>query len=141
MKRKYSALYPAAGLGSIRFLLFLFLALPFFSCTKNPEDGLAGVQLRIGNLSTFTLREVRIETGGGGAGLYTGIGPGEQSEYLNFDYTYRYAFVEAIVGADTLRLQPIDYVGEQKFTSGKFTFQIELIGDPPLYMALRFRED
>lgn len=141
MKKKYAALHPAVGQKGFRFLLCLFLALPFFSCTKSPEDGAPGVQLRIENLSSFTLSEVRIETGGGGAGLYTGIGPGQQSEYQDFDYTYRYAFVEVIVGGDTLRLQPIDYVGEQKFTSGKFTFQIELIGNPPLYMALRFRED
>ncbi|MCB0570058.1 MAG: hypothetical protein KDC66_09860 [Phaeodactylibacter sp.] len=111
-----------------------------FGCSKDTE-GPGTLQLRIENQSAYTFSQVRVETGGGGDGLFTDIGPGERSEYKAFEYTYRYAYIQAIIGADTLTLQPIDYVGEQRYTSGKFTFQVDIIGDPPLYMALNFLED
>lgn len=125
--------------------LLLISGLLLFSCSKDteqkPAEENAAVQIRIENRSKFTLSQVLLETGGGGTRTYTDIGPGQLSDYHGFDFTYRYAFIQAIIQGDTLTLQPIDYVGERRYTNGKFSFLIDIVGDPPQYMVFDFRED
>lgn len=111
-------------------------------CTQQaPSNPEGAVQLRIENLSKFELEEVRVEAGGGGVGLFYNLAPQQKSDYQDFDYTYRYAFVQVVAQGDTLSLQPVDYVGERRFQRGKFTLQLNLVGDPPLYMTVNFKED
>jgi hypothetical protein len=118
------------------------LAVLFLGCAQQEPSDLEGaVQLRIENLSKFNLEEVLVEAGGGGMRLFYNLGPQQKSDYQDFDYTYRYAFVRVVAQGDTLSMQPIDYVGERRFQRGKFTLQINLVGDPPLYMTLNFKED
>lgn len=122
--------------------LCLLSAVALFSCDKETEGPGGGVGIRIENLSSYTFDEVLLEAGGGGAHTYTDISPGGITDYQPFDYTYRYAFLQTIIGQDTLTLQPIDYFGEQQFTSGQFTFQVDIVGETtPVYMVLEFRED
>ncbi len=120
-------------------LAFIFLS----ACSKDSGEGPeGGVGLRVENQSSFTLQEVQVMAGGGGEHMYFDIAPGIRSEYKNFDYTYRYGFVQAIIEGDTLTLQPTDYVGEKRFTEGNFTFVLDVIGElTPLYLVLEFREE
>lgn len=122
--------------------LCLLLAGVLFSCSKDREGPGEGVGIRIENLSAYTFNEVLVETGGGGEQQYLSIPPGGVTDYKNFGYTYRYAFIRTVIGQDTLTLQPVDYVGEQQITDGRFTFRIDIVGETsPLYMVFEFRED
>ena len=127
----------------IHTVFFLWFAGVLSSCNK--DDGSPsgeGVGIRIENLSNYTFDEVLIEAGGGGEQEYLGVAPGAVTDYKDFDYTYRYAFIRTIVGTDTLTLQPVDYFGEQKFTEGRFTFRIDIVGESsPLYLVFEFKED
>ncbi len=120
----------------------LLLGVLVVSCNKDNEGPSSGkVGIRIENLSNFTFDEVLLETGGGGEQEYFDIPPGGITGYKPFNYTYRYAYIRAILQDDTLTLQPIDFFGEQKFTEGNFTFRLDIVGEAPLYLVLEFRED
>ena len=122
---------------------FLLLAAIAFSCSKEKDGPFSdGVGIRIENQSSYSFDEVLIETGGGGEQEYFDVQPGGVTDYKAFEYTYRYAFIRTIIGSDTLTLQPIDFFGEQQFTKGQFTFQIDIVGETtPLYMVFEFKED
>ena len=124
----------------ISFIFFLFA---ICACSKDDEGPFTDeVGIRIENLSSYTFDKVLVETGGGGEQEYFDVTSGNTTDYKSFDYTYRYAFVQTIIGTDTLTLQPIDYVGEQQFTSGRYTFQLDVVGETsPLYMVLEFKQD
>ena len=134
--KRLTGIFLSAALG-------VLLANMFVSCSKGDESPFAdGVGIRVENLSTYTFDEVLLETGGGGEHEYFNVLPGAITDYKPFEYTYRYAYIRTIIGADTLTLQPIDFFGEQQFTKGKFTFQIDVVGETtPLYMVFEFRED
>ena len=123
------------------FLLVFFLAV---GCSEDeapfPDDT---AKLRIENLSPFLISEILIEAGGGGEHTYTNLQAGKLSEYKEFEYVYRYGFIQAIVNNDTLTLQPIDYFGEQQFTNGYYSYLIDITveNNKPAYMTLDFRED
>lgn len=122
--------------------LCLLLAGTLLSCSKENGGPGEGVGIRIENLSAYTFNEVLVETGGGGEQFYFDIPAGGITDYKNFEYTYRYAYIRTVIGQDTLTLQPIDYVGEQQFADGRFTFRIDIVGETsPLYMVFEFRED
>ncbi|MCB0614191.1 MAG: hypothetical protein KDC75_12810 [Phaeodactylibacter sp.] len=133
-KLKTTFLTTAACLLSVALLL---------SCNKEDEAPFGnGTGIRIENLSTYTFDEVLVETGGGGEQEYLDIPVGGITDYKPFEYTYRYAYIRTIIGGDTLTLQPIDFVGEQQFTKGAFTFRIDIVGETtPLYMVFEFKED
>lgn len=106
-----------------------------------PEES---AQLRIENLSNFALKSVKVIPGGGGQRTYTNIPSGELSGYQSFHYIYEYAFVQVVVGNDTLTIEPIDYVGEEQLFNGFFTYQIDVIAEQqgvPGLMTLEFKED
>jgi hypothetical protein len=42
---------------------------------------------------------------------------------------YGYAYVEAIVDGRTLRLVPIDHVGEDYLKAGSYTYELGVYGD------------
>jgi hypothetical protein len=51
-----------------------------------------------------------------------------------------YAYIEVHLAADTLVLQPIDYVGESLLPPGRYGYVLELEG-PPYRLALTLRHD
>jgi hypothetical protein len=131
---------------SLTFLVSISLLI-LWSCQSDDEMSTPTsgneVQLRIENVSTFTFDEVYIEAGGGGDQTYDDISSGALSDYKVFDYVYRYGFIQVLIADDTLSLQPIDYVGEERYTSGQFTYVIDIISEleQPAYMILEFREE
>ncbi|MCG8330933.1 MAG: hypothetical protein MI974_24790 [Chitinophagales bacterium] len=124
------------------FLLVLLLFI--IACEKADDSVSEGIaQLRLDNRSPYTLDKVIVEPGEGGRQIYEHVKSGETSNYKTFDYLYRYAFIQAVIGLDTLTLQPIDYVGEERFNNGLYTYTIDITTEEnrPGYMIVDFKID
>lgn len=129
------------GLGK-HFIFIALVGLLGYGCAADATLPGDQVALRVHNLSHFTLDEVTVQPGEGGLQRYTKLGPGEVSDYKDFDFTYRYAYIQVVIGQDTLSLQPFDYVGEPRFDTGAFTFELAVSGDDePAYLTLNFKKD
>ena len=57
---------------------------------------------------------------------YGNIPPREATEYRVVKESYRYAYIEAVVGGKRAVLQPIDYVGEKKLGPGEYTYELSI---------------
>ncbi len=105
-----------------KYFLSLGACLCILSCTYKdvirPEQG--AVAIRIQNTSPYNLDNIYVSTSGG-SNLYTSISPGSISKYEYFQLTFRYAYIKFYIGSKEFIFQPIDYVGETPFQSGKFT--------------------
>ncbi len=100
------------------------------------------VKIRVQNSSAYTIENLRINTGGGEY-VYEEISPGEVSDYSEYDYSYSYFFVSFSVDTTNFVRQPVDYVGEAKIKSGKYTFDIsfESFENRPLYFSGDLKKD
>lgn len=85
------------------------------------------VEIRLFNASTQDFKDVVVNTGGG-SHEFAIVPAGTGTSYVNFEYAYRYAFVELNVEEDTFTIQPIDYVGEERLSAGKYTYLLDLDG-------------
>jgi len=94
------------------------------------------------NNSSFEYSNVHVNTSGG-ENFYGTISPNKYSDYKKYEFAYRYAFVELKIGEATYTLQPIDYVGEEMLSSGKYTYEIEATSTGGQYerLSLRLIED
>jgi pyruvate carboxylase len=85
------------------------------------------VEIRIANASAVAFERVvvrfprQVEDYGALAAL-------SQSDYRAIEQAYRYASVEVQVEGEKLLLQPIDYVGESRLASGRYTYVLDLVG-------------
>ncbi len=123
----------------------LLLTWLLLACTAQ-EDGVIpghdGAALRLENVSSLAISEITVSPGGGGTQVYSNLEPGAVSAYKPFDFVYRYAYLQAVVEGDTLTLQPIDYIGEQQFGAGAYTYLINFEGEPGgRYISIAFQED
>lgn len=82
-----------------------------------------GVQLRIENLCGIKLDSVWVNSPGGKQ-VYYNVNLGEKSGYKAFSFIYPYAYIKIFSGSQSMVLQPIDYVGETKITTGMYTYRI-----------------
>jgi hypothetical protein len=57
------------------------------------------------------------------------LGAGERTAYSYLSRSYRYATTEVIAGGDTLRIQAIDFVGEEPLSAGSYTFVYDINAD------------
>jgi len=88
-----------------------------------------GVSIRLQNDSPFFIDQIYLKPGEAGGQLYENIPAGGQTAYQAFPYTYRFAYVQAIIEEDTLRLQPTDYIGEPRYESGNYTYRLSITGN------------
>ena len=102
--------------------VFLYLTLVFFLASCNNEQT---VQLRVKNASGYTYDSVLVNTSGG-ENTYGTIAPGTTSDYKAFDFAYHYGFIKLQINSEVFILQPIDYVGERKLKSGKYTYEVSV---------------
>ena len=79
--------------------------------------GPSDVEVRLENASSTAFAEATLFTVDG-SHTYLDLGPGEASPYLNVTMAYGIATTQVVVGADTIRLQVIDYVGEEPLGAG-----------------------
>lgn len=87
--------------------------------------GPSDVEVRLENASSTAFAEATLFTVDG-SHTYLDLGPGEASPYLNVTMAYGIATTQVVVGADTIRLQVIDYVGEEPLGAGCYTYVIGL---------------
>lgn len=106
-------------------LLIISIGVLLFGvCCSNDNGSFSNeVQIRVKNTSSFEYSDVRVNTSGG-ENNYGSILPNQLSDYKTYDFAFRYAYVELKIEGETFTLQPIDYVGEAKLKSGKYTFEI-----------------
>lgn len=111
--------------------LMIAIACLLCSCVRpvSPEEieGDGPIYLQVENISNKKLQSIRVATPGGDHEFGT-LKKGEASAYKSYTLAYRYAYVEAVVGNDTLIYQPIDYVGETPLDDGKHTYAIDISG-------------
>lgn len=105
-------------------LIVLGLLFSNLSCTnKDNSSETNGVEIRIKNTSQYDYSNVIVNTSGG-INNYGNISSMQSSDYKAFSFAYNYAFVQLDIAGVTYTLQPIDYVGETKLSSGKYTYEI-----------------
>lgn len=90
-------------------------------------EGDGPIYLQVENISKKDFENVRVITPGGDH-EFGNLKKGEASVYKSYTLAYRYGYVEAIVGDDTLKIQPIDYVGETPLEDGKHTYALDISG-------------
>jgi len=74
-------------------------------------------EIRVRNGSDSEFKEVVV-----GGKKYGDIKAGAATEYQTWKTAYRYSSVTLKAGDKTLRIQPIDYVGETPLGEGNFTY-------------------
>lgn len=108
-------------------------------CACHKDDTSVGVELRIFNDSAFPLDAVRLQVKNAASLHYANLAPSTYSGYQSAPFTYSLADVQAIIGTDTLRLQPLDYVGAQRYERGRYTYRLVISGErQPGGMLLEF---
>ncbi len=69
------------------------------------------------------------------------VGPGQATPYVTVTTAYRIATVEVEIATDTLRLQVIDFVGEEPLTTGRYSYVMSVVdlgtASPSLTQAIR----
>lgn len=113
--------------------LLLLLALAVVACSGilGPER----VEIRLRNTSETVLGDV-VVTFPDGPVSYGDVESGSVTPYRAVDRAYRYAAVRAVVDGDTLRVTPVDYVGESLLEGGAYTYQIGRAGSGSLTLEM-----
>ncbi|MCA6074065.1 hypothetical protein [Fulvivirga sedimenti] len=126
----------------LNFSLLLAVLLALTSCNDDDAPGEPGiVRLRVSNHSPVKFDQVYVNTGGGEHD-YGVLAPGSTSDYITFQYVYRYAYVKVVAGDKTYVIQPIDYVGETKYFVGSYTYILDIIEPESMYgLSLEFRKN
>lgn len=106
----------------MRTLLLTFLTLFTLMACEKPFP-FSNTGLRITNTSTYTFDSVLVNSPGG-KHMYHQITPGSSSDYKKYRFIYNYAYLEVYYNNQMLKLQPIDYVGEEKLKSGNYSYRI-----------------
>lgn len=95
----------------------LLLLILFTGCD---DDQPTPPLLRIKNVDTIDFEEVLV-----GNVEFGALTSGETSDYEMFDEVYRYNYIRIVFNNDTCIAQPIDFVGETAYTSGKYRYDIK----------------
>lgn len=98
------------------------------------------VEVRVRNGSSLLLDEVSLFLPQSTLS-YSGLQPGEESSYSQVSKAYHYASAEVVVGADTARLQVVDYVGETPLDGGRYTYILRVLEGQPFSISLDFEKD
>jgi hypothetical protein len=96
------------------------------------------VEVRIANLSSFAFERVDVVFPEDEVS-YGAIPANGLSTYRGVEKAYRYAYIEVQMAGEELRIQPIDYVGENLLGSGKYTYALNVTVEGQL--TLLFQKD
>jgi hypothetical protein len=102
------------------------LSILMVSCSKSSGD--QSVLLRIENPGSIPL-DSAIIINPAGKQVYLNIAANSFSQYKSFPFIYNYAYIKLYYGNQYAILQPIDYVGETKYTSGRFTYKLLIVSN------------
>jgi hypothetical protein len=122
----------------MRLLISIFIFPLFFSsCTKQLE---VETQLRINNISNVLFDSVVVNAPGGNQ-VYYNIPPGSYSGYKPFLFLYNYAYIEVHFNNQVVKLQPLDYVGEEKLKPGKYRYELGVVAAQQYALTLECKKD
>lgn len=123
-------------------LLILIVLIGMQGCEKaaTKPDETGDLLIRIQNATPVKMEHVYVNTSGG-EGDYGTITKRSKSHYISYESAYRYTFVRFVNGKDTVRVQPIDYVGETKLRKGKYTYKITMTDKSSTYAGIELIED
>ncbi len=96
--------------------------------------------IAIENNSTYNIQSVFVDTSGG-ENEYDAIPAKEKSDYKKFDFTYKYAYINAVIDSHEFIIQPIDYVGERKHRKGRYTFKLDVDDYASRKLSMQFIEE
>lgn len=96
------------------------------------------VEIRITNASSFPFERVDAVFPEDDVS-FGAIGAHRSSEYRPVSTAYRYAYLEVQINGEELRIQPIDYVGEDPLDPGKYTYVLNVTVEGQL--TLEFQRD
>jgi hypothetical protein len=107
------------------------------ACSKSSEEG---TRMRIYNSSDVVFDSVIVKSPGGNNRYYA-IQPNSFSSYQPFEFIYSYAYIEVHFDSQFVKLQPIDYVGEQSLKPGAYTYSLDVVRNQPAYLILECKKD
>ncbi len=104
--------------------------------------GSGDVLVRLENASAATFDRATLYTSEGPQTTLD-VGPNQATPYVAVETAYRIATTEVVIGADTLRLQVIDFVGEEPLSAGRYTYVISVfnLGTPSPSLGQVIRQD
>jgi hypothetical protein len=117
--------------------IFILFCLLFGACEKNDAGPLL---LRIRNNSPYHFDQVYVSTGSG-SHQYGSLASTGTSEYKKFRYIYEYGYIKLTINGQEVVEQPIDYVGEKKYRSGKYTYSISVTSIQDNRLRILFTKD
>ncbi len=120
-------------------LTFFILLLCFFSVACKKELA-TETELRIHNISNIQYDSVLVNAPGGKQ-VYGPVSPGSFSGYKPFLFLYNYAYIEVHFNNQVVKLQPLDYVGEEKLKPGKYRYELKLITGQQNSLVLECKRD
>lgn len=118
-------------------ILITVLCSLLLACSKSAEEG---TRMRIYNSSNVVFDSVIVKSPGGDK-LYLGIQPNSFSSYQPFEFLFSYAYIEVHFNNQFVKLQPIDYVGEQALKPGAYTYSLDVVTNQPAYLILECKKD
>ena len=119
-------------------LLVLFSTLAS-ACSKQYDENSTS-NLRIYNISNSTYDSV-IVNAPGGKQVYYNIPPLNYSTYKSFSFLYNYAYIEVHFNNQVVKLQPFDYVGEEKLKPGKYRYELGIVAAQQNSLTLESKKD
>lgn len=120
-------------------LTFFILLLCLFSVACKKELA-TETELRIHNISNVQYDSVLVNAPGGKQ-VYGPVSPGSFSGYKPFLFLYNYAYIEVHFNNQVVKLQPLDYVGEEKLKPGKYRYELKLITGQQNSLVLECKRD
>ena len=110
-----------------------------YACSKQYDENSTS-NLRIYNISNSTYDSV-IVNAPGGKQVYYNIPPLNYSEYKSFTFLYNYAYIEVHFSNQVVKLQPFDYVGEEKLKLGKYRYELGIVAAQQNALTLECKKD
>ena len=125
---------------TLRAFLLPAALLIFTGCDTLGLDG--SVRIRVRNDSDLTFEEGILYLVGDSI-LFPGLGPGQATPYREVEKSYRFATTQVVTGngADTARLQVIDFVGEEPLDEGRYTFSLFFFEGNPKSLSQELEKD
>nr|WP_294904394.1 hypothetical protein [uncultured Lacibacter sp.] len=122
-------------------LLLVVIVLAVTACTKqNGTEGNGKTLLRINNKSALFYDSVIVNSPGGKQ-VYYNVAANSYSGYKPFNFLYHYAYIEVHFNNQLTKLQPIDYVGEEKLNPGKYSYELMVLLSSQPSVSLVSRKD
>ncbi len=125
----------------LKFSLVVACLLCAASCDEDNGEEPGKLRLRISNNSSIAFDEIYVNSNGG-EHEFGSLAPHRISEYAEFQYIHRYAYIRVEAGDKTYVVQPIDYFGETKYYFGSYTYILDVADPESTYgLTLEFRKD